>query len=200
MGNVNTRGGKLHWQFMGAMVAALLLSAWPPGGLAAEFTAKMVLTDGGKTMPGKIYVKGNKLRQEFTDERGQSVTIVRKDRKVVWVVMPQDRTYVEMPLKKELPGQFLQFPEETLKKQRVSSETVNGYATERYQVTVSGGASGPVIQNFWMCDKLGMPLKMECKEKGLSVEYQDIKEGGVEDKLFEPPPGFNRVNQTTGLP
>ena len=104
-----------------------------------------------------------------------------------------------MPLKKELPGQFLQFPEKTLKKQKVCTETVNGYVTERYQVIVSGGSLGPVVQNFWMCDKLGMPVKMECKEKSLSVEYKDIKEGGVEDKLFEPPPGFKKVTQATGM-
>jgi outer membrane lipoprotein-sorting protein len=200
MNNQDHRGGPPPWKVMAPLLAALLLLTWPGGGQAAEFSAKMVLTDGGKVMPGKVYVKGDKMRQEFTDERGQSITIVRKDRKVIWVVMPQHRVYVEMPLRKELPGQFLQLPEETLKRQKVCSETVSGYATERYQVTVSGGAAGPVIQNFWMCDQLGMPVKMECKEKNLSVEYQDIKEGAVEDKLFEPPPGLKKITKTTGVP
>lgn len=200
MDNLNQRGGGPPWKYLAGLAAALLLLVFPNWGRAAEFTAKMVLKDGGKTMPGKIYVKGDKLRQEFTDEHGQSVTIVRKDRKVVWVVMPQDRIYVEMPLKKELPGQFLQFPEKPLKKQRVSSETVNGYPTERFQVIVSGGSLGPVVQNFWMCDKLGMPLKMECKEKSLSVEYKDIKEGAIADKLFELPLGFQKVTQATEAP
>jgi hypothetical protein len=199
MENMDKRGSKLSWKYITAIGAALLLLVLPNWGQAAEFTAKMVLKDGGKAMPGKIYVKGDKMRQEFTDEHGQSITIVRKDRKVVWVVMPQDRVYVEMPLKKELPGQFLHLPADTIKKQRVSKETVNGYPTERYQVIVPGGSFGPVVQNFWICDKLGMPVKMECKEKSFSLEYQDIKEGGIEDKLFEPPPGFKKVNQTTGL-
>lgn len=200
MSNRGKKGGKLLWKQITAMAAAVFLLVLPDIGQAAEFTAKMVLTDGGKAMPGKIYVKGDKMRQEFTDEHGQSVTIVRKDKKLVWVVMPQDRVYAEIPLKKEMPGQFLQFPDKTLKKQKVGTETVNGYATDRFQVVVSGGSSGPVVQNFWMCDQLGMPVKMECKEKSLSVEYKDIKEGRVEDKLFEPPPGFKKITQTTGLP
>ena len=199
MSNWGKRDGKPPWKRLSAMCAALLLLALPDWAQAAEFTAKMVLTDGGKVMPGKIYIKGDKMRQEFSDEHGQSITIVRKDKKVVWVVMPQDRVYVEMPLKKEMPGQFLQFPEKPLKKQKVCTETVSGYATERYQVIVSGGSLGPVVQNFWMCDKLGMPVKMECKEKSLSVEYKDIKEGRVEDKLFEPPPGFKKITQATGM-
>jgi hypothetical protein len=199
MSDQGKRGGKLSWKQVTAMCTALLLLVLPKLAQAAEFTAKMVLTDGGKAMPGKIYVKGDKMRQEFTDEHGQSITIVRKDRKVVYVVIPQDKIYVEMPLKKEMPGQFLHFPDKTLKKQKVGSETVSGYSTERYQVIVSGGSSGPVVQNFWMCDQLGMPVKMECKEKSFSVEYKDIKEGRVEDKLFEPPPGFKKVTQATGL-
>ncbi len=198
MSSSGKNGGKLPWKIIGVM-GALLLLALPDWGLAAEFTAKMVLTDGGKVMPGRIFVKGDKMRQEFTDERGQSITIVRKDRKVVYVVMPQDRLYVEIPLKKEMPGQFLQFPEKTLKKQRVGAETMNGYSTERFQVIIPEGSRGPVVQNFWMCDKLGMPVKMECKEKSLCVEYKDIKEGGIEDKLFEPPPDFKKITQTTGL-
>jgi outer membrane lipoprotein-sorting protein len=177
----------------------LLLLGLPLRGMAAEFTANMVLKDGGKTMPGKLYVKGDKMRHEFVDEQGQTVTIVRKDKKVVWVVMPRERIYTEMPLKRELPGQFLQLPEYALQKRRVGTEMVSGYPTERYQVTVPGDAFGPVIQTFWICDKLGLPLKMECKEKKFSVEYKDIKEGPVADRLFEPPPGYRKIATPTGL-
>lgn len=199
MDNLTQKGGKWPWKHMASLSALLILLALPCSGLAAEFTAKMVLKDGGKIMPGKIHVKGDKMRQEFIDEDGQSVTIVRKDKKVIWVVMPQDRVYVEMPLKKDLPGQFLQLPKDCLKQRKVCTETVNGYPTERIQLTVSGDSLGPVIQTFWVCEKLGMPLKMECKEKKFSVEYTDIKEGQVADRLFEPPPGFQKVNKPTGL-
>jgi outer membrane lipoprotein-sorting protein len=199
MDNDDNKGGMLPWKHMASLAVALILLAWPHRGVAAEFAANMVLKDGGKIMPGKIYVKGDKMRQEFIDEKGHSITIVRKDKKVIWVVMPQDKVYVEMPLKRELPGQFLQVPANVLKKRKVCTETVSGYPTERYQVTVPGGPFGPVIQTFWVCEKLGLPLKMDCKEKKFSVEYKDIKEGEIADKLFEPPPGFQRVTKPTGL-
>ena len=44
----------------------------------------MLVKDDAKIMPGKIQVSNGKLRQEFTDERGQTITIVRPDLKVIW--------------------------------------------------------------------------------------------------------------------
>lgn len=196
--------GNYHGPFsprkpVAGFLAVLILLAWPLSVPAAEFTATMVLKDGDKTMAGKIAVKGDRMRQEFIDQDGHTVTIVRRDKKVIWVVMPQDRVYVEMPLKGEMPGQFLQVPANAVKKQKVCVETVNGYSTERYQVTVPGDSLGRVIQTFWVSEKLGLPLKMECKEKRFSVEYKDIREGPVADKLFETPAGFQKATQTTGL-
>lgn len=187
------------WKFSASLGMLLMLWGLPLHGLAAEFSASMILKDGGKIMPGKLYVKGDKMRHEFLDEQGHTVTIVRKDKKVVWVVLPRDRVYLEMPLKRELPGQFLQVPDNALKKRKICTETVNGYPTERLQVTVPGDGFGPMIQTFWVCDRLGLPLKMECKEKNFSVEYKDIKEGPVADRLFEPPPGYRKMTQPPGL-
>jgi hypothetical protein len=162
---------------------------------AGEFSAQMVLKDRGRTMPGKVYVKNGKMRQEFLDEEGQTVTIVRPDKKLIWVVFPQERLYVEMPLKRRLPGQFLQMPPDALSKRRTGTETVNGYRTDRYEVLVPGGRAGCVRQTIWLCQKLGVPLKMVCAEVRFSVEYRRIKEGRVPDRLFERPKGYKRTTK-----
>jgi len=57
------------------------LAADPDGtgsGLGAEFSASMMVKDDAKIMPGKIQVSDGKLRQEFADEGGQTITIVRR--------------------------------------------------------------------------------------------------------------------------
>lgn len=175
-----------------------LLLAVPGGSTAAEFSARMMLKDGPKTTPGRIFVKGEKMRQEFLDEEGHTVTIVRRDKRLIWVVLPKEKTYLEMPLKTRLPGQFLEIPPEASSKRKLGVETVNGYSTEKYQTIVPGGRGGPVVQNFWVCGKLGLPLKMECKERNFGVEYKDIKEGQVPDRLFEVPPGYRKLTQPSG--
>ena len=177
----------------------LLLLLVPAGAAPAEFSGQLILKDGGKTMPGKIYVQDGKMRQEFQDEEGQTVTIVRPDKKVIWIVVPQEKAYAEMPLKARLPGQFLQMPPDALKKRRVGTETVNGYVADKYEVTVKGGKQGVMQQTIWVAQKLGVPLKMISPEQNFSLEYRSIKEGKVAERLFAPPPGFRKMTSPIGF-
>lgn len=179
--------------------ALLIILAVPGLAAAAEFSAQMVVKDGDKIMPGKIYVQDGKMRQEFLDEAGQTVTIVRPDKKVIWVLMPQEKTYFEMPLKARLPGQFIQIPPEALQKRLLGTETVNGYVANKFEVTVRGGKEGMMKQTIWEAQKLGVPIKAVCGERDFSIEYRNIKEGPVAARLFNLPPGFKKIATPTSF-
>ena len=87
------------------LIPALLLALLVPLSVSgAEFSALMVLKQKGRVMPGKIYIKDGKMRQEFLDEQGHTVTIVRRDKRRIWIIMPWEKTYVELPLGFQLPG------------------------------------------------------------------------------------------------
>jgi hypothetical protein len=174
----------------------LLVLAAPMGAVGAEFSAKMVLTQKGRVMPGKIYVKDNKMRQEFLDAEGHTVTIVRRDKRRVWVIMPWDKTYVEISLGLHLPGQFLQIPPQAVSQRRICSEEMGGYQVERIEVIVPGGFR----QTYWVAPKLGLPIKTVSGERQYSVEYLDIREKQIEDRLFEIPPGCQKVIISSDLP
>jgi outer membrane lipoprotein-sorting protein len=169
------------------------VAAWP-----AEFAAQMIVQDGDKVMPGKIYVQDGKLRQEFNDERGQTITVVRPDKKMVWVVIPQEKSYMELPLKGHLPGQFIQMPLSPVQKRSLGKETVNGYETEKYQVSVRDG-EGLEFQTIWVAKKLGVPLKMVVDRRKFSIEYRSIREGKQAERLFEVPAGFRKVAFPAGF-
>jgi hypothetical protein len=171
----------------------LLIPAVPATAWGAEFSALMMVKDGAKLMPGMIYVHDGKMRQEFVDERGETITIVRPDKKVVWVIIPKERSYMELPLKTRLPGQFIQIPPLAVHKRLMGQEQVNGYKTDKYQVQVPVGR-GLETQNFWVCPKLGLPIKMECRRRHFSVEYKNIREGHVPDQLFTLPPGLKKTS------
>ena len=177
----------------------LLLALTVPGvAWGAEFSAQMMVKDDAKTMPGKIQVSDGKMRQEFADERGQTITIVRPDLKVVWVILPRQRSYMEIPLTKKLPGQFIQIPPQALGKRLVGQERVNGYDTEKYEVSVPVGR-GLEKQTYWVATKLGLPIKMECRERQFSLEYRSIKEEKVPDRLFNLPPGVQKLTSIGGF-
>jgi hypothetical protein len=176
----------------------LLVLAVPGAAWGAEFSALMLVKDGVKTMPGKIYVSDGKMRQEFMDEGGQTITIVRPDQKVVWVILPRQRTYIEMPLKTRLPGQFIQIPPQAVGKRRVGQERLNGYDAEKFEVSVPVGP-GLEQQAFWVATKLGLPIKMESRGRQFSLEYKSIREEKVPDRLFNLPPGLQKMTSIGGF-
>lgn len=176
----------------------LLVLAAPGAARGAEFSAQMMVKDDTKAMPGKIYVSDGKMRQEFVDEKGETITIVRPDQKVVWVILPWQRNYMEMPLKTRLPGQFIQIPPQALQKRQVGQERVNGYDTEKYEVSVPVGG-GLERQTFWVAAKLGLPIKMECRERQFSLEYKSIREEKVPERLFNLPPGVQKLTSIGGF-
>jgi hypothetical protein len=183
------------------ILALLFLTLSLPAILAAaEFSATMVLKEQGRDTSGKIYVKDGKMRQEFLDDRGHTITIVRRDKSRIWVVMPSENRFVEMPLGIHLPGQFLQIPPEAMSKRKVGTEDICGYQVDRIEVMLRGGPEGVLRQTFWVSPKLGLPIKTVSPERQFSVEYRDIKEGKLEDKLFEVPPGYQKTGGPVDWP
>jgi len=167
---------------------------------AAEFSATMILKEQGMDTTGKIFVKDGKMRQEFLDDRGHTVTVVRKDKSRIWVIMPYEKRYVEMPMGFTLPGQFLQIPPDAMSKRKVGTEEICGYQVDRLEVMLRGGPEGVTRQTFWVSPKLGLPIKTVSPERQYSVEYRDIKETKLEDKLFEVPPGYQKSAGPLDLP
>jgi hypothetical protein len=190
--------GRFSWKWLLLCLAPAL--ALPPGAWGAEFSAKMVLTQNGQEMTGKIYVKDKKMRQDFLDDRGQTITIVRRDKRRIWVIMPLENTYVEMPLGFNLPGQFLQIPPGAMSKRTVGTEELGGYQVDRIEVTLPGGPLGTTRQTFWVAPKLGVPIKTVTQDRQYAVEYRDIKETKLEDRLFEVPPGCRQDSAASELP
>jgi hypothetical protein len=185
MKRVTDKMPRCCWVFLLILIIPTL--AW-----GVEFSASMLVKDGSKNFPGKIYVSDGKMRQEFVDERGQTVTIVRPDKKVIWVLIPPGRTYLEMPLTARLPGQFLQVPIQAVNKHLVGHDLIDGYETDKYQVSVPG-SRGCEIQTYWVAKKFNLPIKMESRERNFSLEYKSIKEGKVPDRLFDLPPGYRKT-------
>ncbi len=191
------RTRKVRGQWLGFWGLVLILAV-PGVAWGVEFSASMLVKDDAKIMPGKIQVSDGKLRQEFADEGGQTITIVRPDLKVVWVILPRQRSYMEIPLTTKLPGQFIQIPPQALQKRLVGQERLNGYDTEKYEVSVPVGRNLEK-QTYWVAAKLGLPIKMECRERQFSLEYKSIREEKVPDRLFALPPGLQKLTSIGGF-
>lgn len=153
-----------------------------------EFTADITLRDiNGKIVTGKIFVKGDKVRQELLHPEGVLITILRKDKSVFWTLMP-GKQYMEM-----------QNPVDPTEPQRVEfeqknsgRELLNGYECEVIRYKYKNRTYG--MFTVWFALKLNYGIRTETQKAGGLViaasECRNIKEIKLSDALFEIPPGY----------
>jgi outer membrane lipoprotein-sorting protein len=184
---------------MGVFILALMF-LWAGAAQGAEFSATMIAKSGGQETQGKIFVKGDKIRNEMEAGGRTQISIIRPDKKMMWLIMPAEKSYMEMPLNPQATRQMMiKKPGEQVKMKLLGKETVNGYETEKYESSVKH--RGKMVTDYiWLSKKLGMPVKVAAADGSYSMEYRDIKEGGVADALFEPPQGYRKMQMPMGMP
>ena len=179
--------GLFGWGMVLVVVAVVLVLSG--SSIAAEFSADLLVKQGGETMTGKAYVKGDKTRQEFVQEGQKQITIMRYDKGVTWVLMPAEKIYMEMSSQESAAYDPQSDPNIKNKAEikLLGKETVNGYVCDKYQYSYHDTSMGTLFQ--WVSKKLGYPIKTEVKSASwyMLMEYKNIKEENVQNSLFEVP-------------
>lgn len=173
---------------LAAFVLALFALIPAQVALAVEFSAEMVVQPkGDEPMTGKIYVKGDKVRQETTEEGETQIMIIRPDKKLTWMITPEEKAYMEMPYQSE-DKTFEEWTAEKEQKAKfLGEETVSGLACRKYESMEDGEKT-----YFWIAKQFPFPIKVEDAE--VTMEYRNIKSGAVADSLFELPAGYEKMS------
>lgn len=183
---------KKPYRYLAGLILGLAVSLTGFPAQAGEFTATEIIKSDGQEMHGKIFLKGQKIRQELGDEGEFQVSIVRPDRKIVWILMPEEKRYLEMPFTAEAQKKFmLEKPDENQARMKhLGTETVNGFECDKYEISPEQEGQ-PAKEYVWVAKKLGVPIKYVSPEG--SMEYRDIKLEEVPDSAFEVPQGFKKM-------
>lgn len=185
-------------RFIGILLSlvALLLGG---EALAAEFSAQVVTRFQGEETRGKVFVKGNRIRQEFPSGGGAKIIIYDAGAKLAWLVMPERKLYLEMPITEEITRSLMQAAKDQGQMTPLGSETVNGYSTDKYETAF--GLNGAELRHYiWIAKKLGLIIRIESLDKTFSREYREIKEAGVPDAIFAPPADYQKMSLPGGTP
>jgi outer membrane lipoprotein-sorting protein len=172
-----------------------------------------------------LWYGGNKVRMEneiaptkgVPSNLGKSTIIYDSDEKVVYMMMPQNKTAIkadsETLTKMQNQGgvgnvnaQLLTNPSEIrseLKKQggkMIGAETVLGYLCDIWQMNTSmpinqSGAKEDATVKIWLANKLSVPLRMEImsKQRGkiVSINAKEINANiNIPKSTFEVPAGY----------
>jgi len=156
-------------------------------GAKVEFTADMfIVPKGEEPMTGKIFVKGDKIRQETVEEDETQIMIIRPDKKLTWMITPEEKSYMEMPYQ----SSDKTFEEWTAEKEKnakfLGEETVSGMPCKKYEITEDGEKTV-----LWISKQFPFPIKVEDSE--VTMEYKNIKLGSLDDSLFEVPAGYEKM-------
>jgi outer membrane lipoprotein-sorting protein len=196
---VNLKGGIMAnmWKILAGLAAVIMMVA---PAQATEFSAAVISKAEGAVMHGKVFVKGDKIRNEIDMDGETNITILRLDKQVAWIAMPEQKMYMEMPLTEAMQKKMmLQDPADRAKMKHLGTETVNGFECDKYEISLTHEGQ-TVKQYIWIAKKLDMPIKSETSDGAMSMEYRDIKLGGVADGVFEMPSGYEKMEMPFKMP
>jgi outer membrane lipoprotein-sorting protein len=162
------------------------------------FTANMVVNASDKTFRGKMYAGNHALRMELEVQPGmESTTIIRYDKKVLWVFMPGQKRYMEMPIGQRA-GMVatLRNQETKYEIKDLGTEKVGQYACEKYQIHWShnGHESNGLV---WVASSggvKGMIVRAQDETSGATTEYSNVQPGEPAASLFEVPAGYQKFD------
>ena len=171
-------------------------------GTIKEYAADMVDVAAGKTV-GKYYVAENKMRMDsFEKNKNENIiSIIRLDQQKMYALQPSEKTYLEIPMKgnkmpdfSDIGGVMMGDAAPKVKKEKVGSETVSGYQTDKYKVVTTMNMFGKTHTStsyVWLAKEFDIPVRTQ-QDDDIS-EMRNIKTGAQAASLFEIPSGYTKT-------
>ncbi len=180
------------------LAAALWLFGAAEGG-ALEFTADQVTKINGRTHKSNIYYRDNMWRIEHHSMGPVNVSIVRKDKNLVWLLLSRMKHFKTMPYSPEQELQVSERLDGEVSREEIGKETREGHPTTLYEVTVKQGERTEVYYQ-WLATDIRFPMKLARKDGSWIVEYQHVKLRPVIDYLFQLPLNFEPLEEFDQAP
>ena len=155
---------------------------------AAEFSADMETRSKGQIVTqGKIFIKGDLSRHEMSQGGHQVTLINRPDKGVVWTLMPQGKSYIEMAIDPEGEDKLPENWNLELKKEakELGGETVNGIKCNKYELIDEGEKT-----TYWIAKKEGQLIRLVTPET--EINYSNLHSEHQPDHLFQLPTGYRK--------
>ena len=144
---------------------------------------------------GKFFMDSNKIRMETKE----MISITRHDKMVIWLLIPDEKIYMEQPLnpveanQKHLPSE--EASKDEIERVFILNETINGYTSDKYKVTINNQGS----HYEWISSDPGitMAVKTSAIDGSWWNEYRNISLAAPDPSLFEVPSGYTKMGMPT---
>jgi len=176
-----------------AAVGCLWMAA-EAGAWALEFTADQVTKTNGRVHKASIYYRDTMWRLDHQDLGPVNVTIVRKDKQVMWLLLSRMKHFKTVPYDPQQAPKVGERLEGEVGREEIGSEVYDGHPTTLYQVTVRLGGR-EVVYYQWLAADIRFPVKLARKDGSWIVEYHNVKLRTVSDYMFQLPVNFRPLEE-----
>lgn len=169
----------------------------------AEYSADQFMGSGDKTIKSRVYHAPGKQRMDMEEGGGRQIFITRADRKLFWIVMPDQKMYMERSLE-EGKKERRDLTDCSFAQKAAGKETVNGIDAAKSEIEVSCPDKSEYGGTMWT-SKEGIMVKMDAVAKGkgskgrFRMELKNLKIGKQDPKLFEVPSGYQLMKMPMGI-
>jgi len=170
------------WLFSGTWVWAL------------EFSADQITRTNGHSRKAYIYYRDQMWRLEHHDLGPVNVTIVRKDKQLMWLLLSRMKHFKTVPYDPDQAPKVSERLEGEVAREEIGTETLDGHPTTLYQVTVRQNDQEHVFYQ-WLATDIRFPLKLARKDGSWLVEYKHVKLRALSDFLFQLPVSFQPLEE-----
>ena len=163
-------------------------------GFSADITVKAKM--GGRIHVTKGRIFSSKNGNNRMEMLPHSITIMRMDKNLIWLMMPTQKKYMEHSLKAEnafygggqVPGE--------ISREMVGEEVIDGQQTKKYKIKYTAetprGKKDDIMYQ-WIAVDTGIPIKMSLAGGGISYEYKNVELGSQPADIFELPAGYTKL-------
>ena len=181
------------------VLSTVSADAAPPNRPQAEYSADATIENEEGTTKQKIFVTPTKERKEMLTGSGEgAVQIFRYDSKVMWMLMPSEKMYMEHSIAGG-PAKGNDTSQWTYEDTAVGEETLNGMKVTKFK-TIATSTDGKKYGGFSWRTKEGINLKQDLlykegnEKKRMLTELSNLQVGRQDPKLFEIPDGFTKFD------
>ncbi|MDH4152368.1 MAG: DUF4412 domain-containing protein [Nitrospira sp.] len=177
------------------------LWAAPQNRPQAEYSADSTMQTEEGTIQQKIFVTPTKERKEMLTGAGDGgIMIFRFDSKVLWILMPSEKMYMENSMaggqgqrQRDDPSQW------TYEDTAMGEETLSGIRVTKYK-TIATSTDGKKYGGFSWRTREGISIKQDLlykegnNKKRMLIELTNVQIGRQDPRLFEIPEGFTKLD------
>jgi outer membrane lipoprotein-sorting protein len=186
-----------------AFAASLLFGSALAQIAVTPFSADMnTQMKGGKTVAGKIYISGTKMRMDMNTNGHNTELITDGNAQTAYMVVPEQHMYMEMHMDKlqgherfsSLKNYDPNNPcanQEDMTCEKQGSEDVNGRSTDKWLFKNKG--SGATTMTLWIDKKLHFPVKNVLSD-GTETNLTNIQETAPPASTFDVPTSYRKFD------